>query len=286
MKTYEEMAQSVIHRAKAHKTVRNRWIAGSVAAVLTLCACAWGLGNRPQPDAAMQDQTVALPEVTTVAVPADSLRVTFLSSDGSQTAEMKQDVETPCLMEVRVKDVHGLSEEEKAAIVEAEKQYADALVAAHSEAKGYNWTQFDSGDVVVTSISAGHFVIGMEDPKQIESIYATVRGDVCLGYMPFADEKAFWENPDAPVPTEYALSHEQILKQYYAPYGGIGISWMLSSASDTALEKGTASIGDLSDTITFTVTCVDGTVETHSVDMIFNDDGKVYAIYRGAEAVA
>lgn len=42
----------------------------------------------------------------------------------------------------------------------------------------------------------------------------------------------------------------------------------------------------MSDTITFTVTYVDGTVETHSIDMIFNDDGKVYAIYRGVEAVA
>ena len=141
MKTYEEMAQSVIRRAKAHKAARNRWIIGSVAAVLVLCACVGVMGNRPQPDAALQDQTVALPDVTTVTVPADRQRVTFLSSDGSQTAEMKQDVETPCLMEVRVKDVHGLSEEEKAAVVEAEKQYADALVAAHSEAKGYNWAK-------------------------------------------------------------------------------------------------------------------------------------------------
>ena len=36
MKTYEEMAHSVISRAKAHKTMRNRFIAGSVAAVLVL----------------------------------------------------------------------------------------------------------------------------------------------------------------------------------------------------------------------------------------------------------
>lgn len=111
-------------------------------------------------------------------------------------------------------------------------------------------------------------------------------GAVCLGHMPFADEEAYWENLDNPVPTEYALNHEQILEQYYAPYEGIEISWMLSSDSDRALEKGTVSVGDLSDTITFTVTYVDGTVETHSIDMIFNDDGKVYAIYRGVEAVA
>lgn len=285
MKTYEEMAQSVIRRAKAHQAARNRWIIGSVAAVLALCACVGVMGNRPQPDAALQDQT-AVPDVTTVTVPADIRCVTFLSSDGNQTAEMKKDVETPCLMEVRVKDVHGLSEKEKAAVVEAEKQYADALVAAHSEAKGYNWTQYDSGDVVVTSISAGHFIIGMEDPEQIKSIHAIVGGAVCLGHMPFADEEAYWENLDNPVPIEYALNHEQILKQYYAPYEGIEISWMLSSDSDRALEKGTVSIGDLSDTITFTVTYVDGTVETHSIDMIFNDDGKVYAIYRGVEAVA
>lgn len=183
MKTYEEMAQSVIRRAKAHKAARNRWIIGSVAAVLVLCACVGVMGNRPQPDAALQDQT-AVPDVTTVTVPADILRVTFLSSDGNQTAEMKKDVATPCLMEVRVKDVHGLSEEEKAAVVEAEKQYADALVATHSEAKGYNWAQYDSGDVVVTSISAGHFIIGMEDPEQIKSIHAIVGGRCAWGICP------------------------------------------------------------------------------------------------------
>ena len=33
MKTYEEMAQSVIRRAKARKTMRKRIFAGSVAAV-------------------------------------------------------------------------------------------------------------------------------------------------------------------------------------------------------------------------------------------------------------
>ena len=121
MKTYEEMAQSVIRRAKAHQAARNRWIIGSVAAVLVLCACVGVMGNRPQPDAALQDQT-AVPDVTTVTVPADIRCVTFLSSDGNRTAEMKKNVETPCLMEVRVKDVLGLSEEEKAAVVEAEKQ--------------------------------------------------------------------------------------------------------------------------------------------------------------------
>ena len=136
MKTYEEMAQSVICRAKAHKTVRNRWIAGSVAAVLVLCACVGVMGNRPQ------NPTVQETPVTqTVKMEP---RVTFLYAQGDTTAELKQEVKLPSHCELRVVDVSGMTDEEIKATALAEQEYADALVAAYPEDKGHGWMQYSA----------------------------------------------------------------------------------------------------------------------------------------------
>lgn len=302
MKTYEEMAQSVLRRAKAHRTARNRWIAGSVAAVLALCVCVGvTVMNRPDEDVTVQtppatetpSQTV-IPvgpaqdsALQTLPVPsgeaAGEARVTFLYSDGSPLTGMEPDVDSPCRMEIRVKDITGLSQEEVDALCEAEKQYADALIAANPQAKGYHWTQTPRTNKVVTCISAGHFIIGMTDPEQIESIYATVQGAVQLNFIDFATD---WDDPSLPMPKEYFMSHEQIMDQYYYPHRGVQINWDLSNETIQALDQGSVALGELRDTITFTVTYVDGTVENHAIDMIFNESGEVYALYRGAATVA
>ena len=291
MKTYEEMAQSVIRRAKAHKAARNRWIIGSVAAVLALCLCVGiMLLDGPADETTLQTMPTTepgklqTPVETTAAVP-ESAKVTFLYDDGDEINEMKKNIETPCRMEIRVKDIRGLSRDEVDAVCEAEKQYAQALVDAHSEGKGYLYMQSPRINTVITSITAGAFIIGMDDPTQIESIYATVQGAVQLQHIPFA-HPGFLEDPTLPWPTEYLLDHDSIQKQYWAPNGGVSISFHVSNDAEMKLDQGTVTIGELRDTITFTVTYCDGTVENHVIDMIFNESGQVYALYRGATAAA
>ena len=291
MKTYEEMAQSVIRRAKAHQAARNRWIIGSVAAVLALCACVGiMLMDGPADETTLQTMPTTepghlqKPVETTAAVP-ESAKVTFLYSDGSEINEMQQNVQTPCRMEIRVKDIRGMSEDEVNTICEEEKQYAQALVDAHSDGKGYLWSQTPRINTVITSITAGAFIIGMDDPTQIESIYATVQGAVQLQHIPFA-HPGFLEDPTLPWPTEYLLDHDSIQKQYWPPNGGVSISFHVSNDAEKELDQGTVSLGELRDTITFTVTYCDGTMENHVIDMIFNESGQVYALYRGTTAAA
>ncbi len=293
MKTYEEMAQSVIRRAKAHKAVRNRWILGSAAAILALGLCL-GLmaAGRHNDDITLQKGEVQQSEVPAVTTPkpvqtqptelpaTNSPQVTFLYSNGNEITPLQADVYNPCLMEVRVKDIRGLSEEERNAVCEAEKQYAETLVKAHPDAKGYQWSQFDRKNVVVTSISVGHFIIGMPDPSQIESVHATIQGMVQLTYM---------NSEDVPIgqPTlEYEDDHIAIQNKYYPPHGGMEVGWRLSNESIASLDQGSITLKDIHDTITFTVTYVDGTIEVHTIDLIFTENGQVHALYQGPTATA
>lgn len=301
MKTYEEMAQSVIHRAKAHKMVRNRWIIGSVAAVVAVGVClSVMVKNRPEDDPTLQTQpaTTVPNEMVVIPVPTGDTplqtlpsnevknhRVTFLHNDGSQSSHMDLDVQTSSQMEIRVKDIRGLSEEEVESLGKAEAMYAQSLVDAHPEAKGYNWVQGAKDNTLITCITTGHFIIATEHPEWIESIYAATQGTVKLDNMEFASDD-YMKNPTPFLPDEYALNHDQIQQRYYAPYGGLEIVCEITNRAEIALDEGEVTLGDLHDTITFTVTYVDGTVEEHAIDMIFNESGEVYALYRGATAAA
>lgn len=276
MKTYEEMAQSVIRRAKTHRTIRNRCILGATAAV---CVLGISLGVMAAREPANQEPlTLQTPAATEPAAPQEP-RITMLCNNGSQTTEMQVGVESPCRMEIRVRDISGLTEDEIAAVREAEQKYADDLIASHPDCKGYATAQYGGDNVVMTCISAGHFILGMDDPSLLESIYVTVEGTIDPLYLTPVNENL--EN------LEYCLDGEAIERHYYEPYGGIEIGWMFNSALFYwEYDKNPVPLSNLGDTISIAVTFKDGTVENYAIDFVFNDGGEVYAIYRGLEAAA
>jgi len=283
MKTYEEMAQSVIRRAKAHKTVRNRWIAGSVAAALALSICVGVMGSRPQPDTTMQEQPVTQ---TTQIEP----RVTFLYAEGDTASELKQGVKLPSHCELRVVDVSDMTDEEIKAIAQSEQEYADALVAAYPDDKGPGWLQYSadgypsvSNDhLVVTFIHSGQFILKAQDWELVESVEATTKNNaLILLAFPSTNEIDPFAYPQS---REYCINKEELKMRYYESYGGVGVDIGLGSGVVWYLNDHPVPLSQLSETFTFTFNFTDGTQETHTIDMIFNDNGQIYTLYRGTDS--
>ena len=310
MKTYEEMAQSVLGRAKAHKIMRNRWIAGSVAVVLALGLCLGvAVMNRPGDEPTLQNPvepnavvTTTVPSIQTQpSTDETNYRVTFLTTEGKNTTKMEQGMTIPLKSQLRVKDVTGMTEAEIEAVAKAEKDYADNLIAAYPDAKGPGWMQFnpshgtdENKHLVITYIYVGCMIIKTDDISQIESIRATTKNST-ITIPAFSSEQrealaddleAYWNFYDVyPVTQDYMITGASLKDWYYIPYGGIQVNLGLGGGVARYLNENPVTLSQISETLTFTVTYVDGTVETHTIDMIFNDSGEIYATYRGADVI-
>lgn len=286
MKTYEEMAQSVLERAKIHKAIRRRQII-TVTSVLCALAIVIGIGLwmiPGQPDT-LQDTSVTEPADATI--PNAEPRITMLFNDGTDTTAFGKGVKMPCHSEIWLKDVRDLPQEEKEAIAHAEKDRAQALVDSYTDLQGWNYDQHDGDEMIVTSVVVGHIIVGIEDYTQVESLYLTVNGAVNMMYIPHEEEfekTNDWWNHQYPRQRIYEMTHDLIPDYYYEPYGGIELSWMVSSELCHELAEGNMKLSDAQETIDITVTFTDGTVEHHPIDLIFNDDGSVYYLYRGMDA--
>ena len=230
MKTSEEMAQSVIQRARVHRAAKKRRIITVTAAFLCVCgislaALATGITPDPVPDTLQVQPTTEATEATDAIIKTTSTRIALMNctADGTLTTEMEKDVKVPYQMELRVRYIRGLTEDEVEAIQKAEKKYANDLIDAAPDDLGeWAWGCYTNKNGIVTTISAGHFFLQIDDPDLIESIRVTLSGDGVLFHI------SSTENEDSETtPGEYFLDTKTIKRQYRS--GGLNMVWVLSS---------------------------------------------------------
>lgn len=298
MKTSEEMAQSVMHRARVHKIARKRKIINITAAFL--CVCGIGLfaitasrNTEPKPDTTQlqlntnptPDTTPTQPNTLPTVSASDVIddlpeaRITLLHylADGSRRVEVQKDANTPYRMQLRVRDLRGLTEDEAEKIVNEEMEYARKLVDEyHKPMEDNAWACYTGENGVVTSISAGRFLLKVDDPKMVESFQVSLSGDGQLWHIPAeysTDVRNYFV--DAATVERYSL---------YA--GGINMIWVLSSENCNKLAQDPSiPLSTFGDTITVTATYKDGTQQTDVIDIQIEDSGEVFAIYRGEAEV-
>lgn len=289
MKTSEEIAQSVIQRARVHRAAKKRRIITVTAAFLCVCgislaALATGITPEPVPDTLQVQPTTEATEVTEATdaiIEMNAARITLMNcaADGTLIAEMTKDIRIPYQMELRVRDIRGLTEDEVEAIQKAEKKYASDLIDAAPDDLGeWAWGCYTNKNGIVTTISAGHFFLQIEDPDLIESIRVTLSGDGVLRHI------SSTENEDSETtPGEYFLDTKTIKRQYRS--GGLNMVWVLSSENCNKLATDPSiPLSTFRDTITMTVTMKNGTQQVYVIDIEIEDNGEVYAIYRGDTA--
>ena len=304
MKTCEEMAQSVMTRAKAYKRRKCWIISTSVTCIccIILGVVFWGGPKNDQPVTQLQHNPVTAPQEHNTTEPQNvppivenppvdtGARITFLSATGNQKSYMSENVKMPLHMEMRKFDCSGMTEEQKNELIKSEEAYAKEIIKAAGlsgyGAEGYHYGRFDVRDTLITYIVAGHLVIGVDDPAELESIYLETGGAIQLMFVDTweGDEDMFDE-------WRYYMDSEGIMRKYWGTYGGVSINW-LPDASELMFDdtgelinfEDTGEPIDLSrysDYIKFVVTFKDGTVEEHLIDILIAEDGKTSAIYRG-----
>lgn len=193
------------------------------------------------------------------------------------TIILEKDVVTPARMQIRVKNLQGLSGTEASDIRAAELQFAEEKL----EKYGANYSGFLYGwseDAVVTMMYESCPCIPIENPDLVASIQVSITGDAYIGNMtPMKDSQT-----GEIIPGEYFADSADVKNassSYYAgmPYRGYILSFQINSEIHSALLKDpTIPLSTIESTITSTITMKDGSKMVSVVDVTVDDSGEVY----------
>lgn len=250
MKTYEEMTQSVLEKAKEQRTARRRRIATGVTVAAFLCVlCAGALlgivKDQPQEPAMQTPGLVLMCSATEYAEPK----------------EMLKGVKAPAEYRIYVRDLRdlNLSEYEHQLIMAEERtKWRIAESEADDVFGGNSITQWGDEDGVITIVRDGFLYIKVEDISQIQEMSATTTGisQASLGQIHYRQQ------------TE--IGEEEIKE---------GISIYLSLSEETVnkiMGNPDVDLSFISDRLTVRVAFTDGTVECMVMDISVDREGTVY----------
>lgn len=279
MKTSEEMARSVINRAQAHRATVRRRVFTAASAALFACILTVSAVTFKTPTTNDNNNNVNPVPATKINIRPAKIGLVRYGEENQAPVELKQGIQTPYAMEVRVHDIRNKTEEEVSAILESDKQYAKELVETHvNPGEAWQWDIFDNKNVIVTTICAGHFFIEIEDYKQVDNIRITLQGTGMLGQVGQLDSEEFFQNAK---PKEYYMDYWRVAIDSYQN-GGVGFIWMLSSETMQALGADpTIPLSTCCDSIKVVVNMKDGSQQVGFIDIQLDDEGNAYTTYHG-----
>ena len=261
------------------KKRRKRWIPLVAAAALCLCvaaAAAMALGGKTNTPAASTVPTGNLGGLQPVGI-----ALFKCSPTNGNTVLLEKDVVTPARIQIRVRDVQGLSPVEIGKIREAELQYAKERLEKYMNHSGsfQGWSE----NAVVTIVYESCPYIPIENPDLVASIHVSVSGDGYIGNMPQMKDSQTGQI----IPGEYYAGSwdvQNASSSYYAsmPYRGFELSYYINGETQRMLlEDPTIPLSTIQGTITSTITMKDGSKMVSVVDVTVDDNGEVYFTYRG-----
>ena len=279
MKTSEEMARSVMTRAKAKRSAQKRNLITTAAALICVCGIgvgAWMAGRTPEnPDNTLQVQpTVSQPKNNVQLRP---VRISLLStlSSNNHTISYGNGVRVPAQQQIRVVDTRRLTEEQAQAVRESENRFANYMLDnAYGEGAAY---LVAGKNAVVTVVAAGTLYLPIEDPDLVESVRVSVTGDGRLYSMEALKDP----QTDEIIPGEYILEGWD-LKNEWRRIKGVDMIWMLTEQMHQDLANDpTIPLSSITSTITTAVNMKDGTTVSVVVDVTVDDNGFVYFTFQG-----
>ena len=263
MKSFDEMAQSVLARAEKERIAQKKRSRIILSAVVCACCIIAVLligtrYNTPDPrDPMLSDATVPTAErlsngETNPPMQGNyGIQLLSMSQDGTYV-QLLENVTTPVYAQFRIRDVRGLTEEERDEAQKEEKRLAEATFAQLPGDTSLQ--QMSNREAIITLAYVGKITVEIEDYTQVADISVTSAGTGKL-------DKSTWIGED------YA-------KRY-------SVTWFPSDGARKMIEQDpTLKPSQFRDTITFTITYKDGTVKTAQVDISFDDEGYAYIVQR------
>jgi len=251
MKSYEEMTDAVLMRARAEKAAQKRRYRKIVAAAVCVCFAGLMVFAGAKAGGHHGGEEGRTPRVSVFCVTANA---------AEQPQQMLKGGTVPYNAVLRVRDITGLGDQEVLRLLSAEKEYANQIAGGDPEKHGkFNWsvTSWKTDKTLVTTFFAGNFYLTVDDYKQVRdvSVTTTQTGSASLYGTDYYDASL----PD-----------------------GVGITWSLSGEGVDMIEKDPEmKLSQITDTVTVTVEFIDGVKEIVVIDITVDDAGQIYGTFQG-----
>lgn len=258
MKTYKEMTESVVMKAKAEQKRRSRTVGIIASAAVVVCfICTVAVALQGQ----MTDGTAK----------AGTLRESRLvlmcaAAEFEQEEALVEGVITPLKYLVRVRDIRGVVlEAERAEIDREEAAINKELLSAQSGAQGEKGsTRWGSKNTIVSLVQNEFLYIMVADYEQVLDMSVKTTDAGCATVVPYPYERTDENGAVTKVDT------------------GIHINWSLSDATINRIDADPdMKLSEISDTVTVTVNFKDGTTETVKIELTADDEGHIHVTHKG-----
>lgn len=248
MKSYEEMTDSVLNRAKRERAILMKKRKNRLLTVLCVCIAAAAIfaGIRNDRQTAERE-----PRVSVFCITANA---------AGQAQEMIKDTALPYNAVIRIQNVAGMGMHELQALEAANREYAENMAAESGNdlpgSPQWSMTTGVFGKLLITSIYAGCYYMVIDDYELVEDVVVSTT-EIGLAAADGTDFRSE-ETKDC-----------------------IGVTWTLSEKGVDLLTKNPEmELSELKDTIIVTVLFKDGISETVVIDVTLDDDGQIYGTFR------
>lgn len=293
MKTYEEMTKSVMDKAQTRRAAQRRrnntliLTATCFCLLLVTAVMAGGLTDDKDSGVKLENPVVSttnkltITNKPTISTEIAEPRVVLLcaSRDGATTQILEEKIKVPYKAQVRVRDVTGMTEEERKKVAEEEAAYISEIIDLEAFGNGYGRYSLDN--VIVTTISEGQFGIKLNDIDAVARIRASVTENGMLMSYPRVEgckTSAYTFAEDQQLLIDIDGEH---LKQTLADNAldTLNLLWNLSPWTVPKIDEDPdMDLSQFRDKITIWIDYKDGREETFIISVELDSDGNVYAV--------
>lgn len=260
-------------------------------ALVIISGMKWTASNPPDTPSEKLPQLMSGPTTPTKTTPTEPpvteqkhyISLLHAIGDGSQKAELIEDVTLPYRTLIRVRDISNIDDDEFSIVSAEEQKYIEDFFSQFPEGALNSWGRYRGEDVLITTLSAGSFVLQFDDPSAVESVEISVTD---MGYARLAHRVEDY----CCIAGDFlniCLDQNGLQQAIQPSEGGLTMFWQISNqAASMIKEDPTLPLSALQDTITIRAHLKDGSKETCYIDMIVDDNGNVYAVYKGTTVAA
>lgn len=231
--------------------------------------------------------TIVLPPANTTEPSTQSREntVTFLHAlgDGTQKTELVENLKYPYRTLIRIRDISGITDAQFDDVYEEEERYINEFFSQYPENALNSWGRHRGEKVLVTTLSAGGFILQFDDIEAVESVEISVTDMGVLHLRNRVEDYCC----TAANKLKIYLDQDGLAQATKQSRGNLEMFWGISPhAAERIKNDPSIRLSTFRDTINIRVCFNDGSEQNCAVDMLIEDSGEVYAIYRGTSATA
>ncbi|MBR7122259.1 MAG: hypothetical protein IKC95_02260 [Oscillospiraceae bacterium] len=273
MKDYNEMAESVLQRAKIRATRQKKQrhiVIGLVTATLSLAILftTVGMGKNRNP-ADGTTPTISTNNHTSYE-PTQQVYLLAVTEDGADLTLMQANVTLPMKSMLRVRSLKRLTKSEIEKAVYEEKVFRDAFEAKYKNSDGSIFEWLRSEDAIIQYLSGGKHSLILPDASQIESVVRETTGVLDIGesWGVYNEDVIIGEGENA------VIIPKGSYRIFLEIRMGLDTQRYFENHPDTPLST-------INDIITLTINYKNGTTEILRFNVAVDDEGDIYITQYG-----